>query len=211
MSWPLVVLAAVLGAAALLLAVVLDRRSRRRLLEPPDRTVPGLPADAAAPHYLSAEQASQPVAERTVPSSDDLDLDQALALEAGWADRRFAQDQVRAVLRDPVVVVVSAVGSVREALPLLEHTRGDRGLVLVAGEVEADTLETLAVNAVRGSLEVVVVQAGTETRHELVEALGCRPLDRAALQSGWAPADAFCLVTAWVSTDQTSWVWARLR
>ncbi len=207
MSWPVLIVAAVFGAAALALAVVADRRSRRRATEPPDREIPGF-SQQAPPRYLSAAEANQPATSRTAPTTDDLDVDQArLTLPAGWADHRFGNDQSRAVLRGPLVVVVDAIGSIREALPILEQVRHrDRGLVLVAGEVEADSLDTLAVNAVQDLLAVVVVEADAETRQQIATTLGCRPLDRITLQAGWVPDDAVVPVRAWVSTESGSWV-----
>ena len=216
MEWRIIVGAAALGALALMLAFLSDRRSRRRREQeslPPDRPVPGLVA-AAAPTYLSAEQANTPppdAPDQALAAGERETLSAARStpqLASGWADARFVTDQESgwAVLHDPLVVVVDEVGSVRELLPLVEKAAAaDRPLVVVTGGMDADILDTLAVNVVQRTRHALVVRHPPEDLRQAALDLGVDVVDRTSLQAGWCPPTFFSPVIVWVSSQSGSW------
>lgn len=215
MEWRIIVGAAVLGVLALALAFLSDRRSRRRRHQaslPPDRNIPNL--GESAPTYVSAEEANTPpagAAQQTIPAGERVELTAAGSapqLGSGWADPRFVTDQESgwAVLHDPLVVVVDEIGSVRELLPLVEKAAAaDRPLVVVAGAIEADALDTLAVNVVRRTRHALVVKHPAHDLRAAALELGIDVVDRTSLQAGWCPPTVFAHVTVWVSSKAGSW------
>ncbi|MHB1008964.1 MAG: hypothetical protein ACYC1E_06980 [Propionibacteriaceae bacterium] len=115
--------------------------------------------------------------------------------ESGWA-----------VLHDPLVVVVDEVGSVRELLPLVEKAAAaDRPLVVVTGGMDADTLDTLAVNVVQRTRHALVVRHPPEDLRQAALDLGVDVVDRTSLQAGWCPPTFFSPVIVWVSSQSGSW------
>lgn len=216
MDWRFVIGAAVLGALAITLALLADRRSRRLRQQaalPPDRAIPRL-AEDAVPAYVSGEDANTPPRGTDVVLSPE-DHDRLLAgstsssrLATGWADPRFVTHRSLdwAVLHDAMVVVVDAVGSVRELLPLLEKTTAaDKPLVVVTGSIDPDALDTLAVNVVQRHREAVVVTHPAEDLRAAALDLGVDVLGRTSLQAGWAPPTMFAHVDDWVSSKDSSW------
>ena len=216
MEWRIVIGAAVLGALAITLAVLADRRSRRRheqASKPPDRNIPRLATDAV-PAYVSGEQANTPPAGDVGVLSQD-ERDRLLAasssssrIASGWADPRFVThpELEWAVLRDAMVVVVEAVGSVRELLPLLEKaTAAGKPLVIVAGSLDPDALDTLAVNVLQRHRQAVVVRLPAGGLLAAALELGVDVVSRTSLQAGWAPPVVFAHVADWVSTKDASW------
>ncbi len=214
MDWRIMVGAAALGALALTLAFLSDRRSRQRREQeslPPDRLVPGLPA-GAGPAYVSVEVANTPPPDRSavaLPEAERAKLrGSAPQVGSGWADPRFVTDQESgwAVLHDPLVVVVEEVGSVRELLPLVEKAAAAaRPLVVVAGAMDRDALDTLAVNVVQGTRHALVVTHPAGGLRAVALDLGVDVVDRTSLQAGWCPPAIFAHVTVWVSATSGSW------
>jgi len=216
MEWRIIVGAAVLGVLALALAFLSDRRSRKRRHRaslPPDRNIPNL-EEAATPTYVSAEEANTPpagAAQQTIPAGERVELTAAGSapqLGSGWADPRFVTDQESgwAVLHDPLVVVVDEIGSVRELLPLVEKAAAaDRPLVVIAGAIEADALDTLAVNVVRRTRHALAVKHPAHDLRAAALELGIDVVDRTSLQAGWCPPTVFAHVTVWVSSKAGSW------
>ena len=208
--------AAGLGVLALGLACLSDRRSRKRRHQaslPPDRNIPNL-EETAAPSYVSAEEANPlpaGAAQQTLPAGERVELTAAGSapqLGSGWADPRFVTDQESgwAVLHDPLVVVVDEIGSVREMLPLVEKAAAaDRPLVVIAGAIEADALDTLAVNVVRRTRHALVVKHPAQDLRAAALELGVDVVDRTSLQAGWCPPTVFAHVTVWVSSKAGSW------
>jgi len=216
MEWQIIVGAAFLGVLALALAFLSDRRSRKRRHRaslPPDRNIPNL-EEPAAPAYVSAEEANTPpagAAPQTIPAGERVQLTAAGSapqLGSGWADPRFVTDQESgwAVLHDPLVVVVDEIGSVRELLPLVEKAAAaDRPLVVIAGAIEGDALDTLAVNVVRRTRHALVVKHPAQDLRAAALELGVDVVDRTSLQAGWCPPTVFAHVTVWVSSKAGSW------
>lgn len=216
MEWQIIIGAAALGCLALALAIIGDRRSRQRARLaslPPDRNIANLPAEAT-PAYISAEQANTPPRDApkqilSTAEHDELsDAGSRPQLLSGWADARFVTDQQTgwAVLHDPLVVVADMIGSVRELLPLVEKAdTSDRAFVIIAGSIDPDTLDTLAVNVVQGKRRALLVAHPASELQNVAADLGIEVIDRVSLQNGWCPPNVFAQVMTWASSKQASW------
>src|ERR1700754_692335 len=71
------------------------------------------------------------------------------------------QDRMEAVLEDPYILIANQkVGNVRELLPVLEQVmQGGKSLLIIAEDLEGESLATLIVNKLRGTFTGVAVKA----------------------------------------------------
>jgi len=86
-----------------------------------------------------------------------------MQFDNGWLSAYFVTDTERmeAVLENPLVLLYDKrISTMQGLLPLLEHAvKVQRSMLIVAEDVEAEALATLAVNKVRGTLHCVAVKA----------------------------------------------------
>jgi chaperonin GroEL len=93
----------------------------------------------------------------------DLEFTEGMQFDKGYISPYMVTDQERmeAVLEDPYVLIANQkIGSVRDVLPVLEQViQSGRPLLLIAEDVEGESLATLVVNKLRGTFTGVAVKA----------------------------------------------------
>jgi chaperonin GroEL len=93
----------------------------------------------------------------------DLEFTEGMQFDKGYISPYMVTDQERmeAVLEDPYVLIANQkIGSVRDILPVLEQViQSGRPLLIIAEDVEGETLATLVVNKLRGTFTGVAVKA----------------------------------------------------
>ena len=93
----------------------------------------------------------------------DLEFTEGMQFDNGYISPYMVTDQERmeAVLEDPYVLIAnSKIGSVRDILPVLEQViQSGRPLLIIAEDVEGESLATLVVNKLRGTFTGVAVKA----------------------------------------------------
>src|SRR5881398_3002375 len=93
----------------------------------------------------------------------DLEFTEGMQFDKGYISPYMVTDQERmeAVLEDPYVLIAnSKIGSVRDLLPVLEQViQSGKPLLIIAEDVEGETLATLVVNKLRGTFTAVAVKA----------------------------------------------------
>ncbi len=93
----------------------------------------------------------------------DLEFTEGMQFDKGYISPYMVTDQERmeAVLEDPYVLIAnSKIGSVRDILPVLEQViQSGRSLLIIAEDVEGESLATLVVNKLRGTFTGVAVKA----------------------------------------------------
>ena len=93
----------------------------------------------------------------------DLEFTEGMQFDKGYISPYMVTDQERmeAVLEDPFVLIAnSKIGSVRDVLPILEQViQSGRPLLIIAEDVEGESLATLVVNKLRGTFTGVAVKA----------------------------------------------------
>ncbi|MFZ0044115.1 MAG: chaperonin GroEL [Solirubrobacteraceae bacterium] len=93
----------------------------------------------------------------------DLEFTEGMQFDKGYISPYMVTDQERmeAVLEDPFVLIAnSKIGSVRDVLPVLEAViQSGRPLLIIAEDVEGESLATLVVNKLRGTFTGVAVKA----------------------------------------------------
>ena len=93
----------------------------------------------------------------------DLEFTEGMQFDKGYISPYMVTDQERmeAVLEDPYILIANQkIGSVRDILPILEQTiQSGKPLLIIAEDVEGETLATLVVNKLRGTFTGVAVKA----------------------------------------------------
>src|SRR6201747_802867 len=93
----------------------------------------------------------------------DLEFTEGMQFDKGYVSPYMVTDQERteAVLEDPYILIAnSKIGSVRDVLPVLEQViQSGKPLLIIAEDVEGESLATLVVNKLRGTFTGVAVKA----------------------------------------------------
>ncbi len=93
----------------------------------------------------------------------DLEFTEGMQFDKGYISPYMVtdQDRMEAVLEDPYVLIAnSKIGSVRDLLPVLEQViQSGKPLLIIAEDVEGESLATLVVNKLRGTFTGVAVKA----------------------------------------------------
>ncbi len=93
----------------------------------------------------------------------DLEFTEGMQFDKGYISPYMVtdQDRMEAVLDDPYVLIANQkIGSVRDVLPVLEQViQSGKPLLIIAEDVEGESLATLVVNKLRGTFTGVAVKA----------------------------------------------------
>jgi chaperonin GroEL len=93
----------------------------------------------------------------------DLEFTEGMQFDKGYISPYMVtdQDRMEAVLEDPYILIANQkIGSVRDILPVLEQTiQSGKPLLIIAEDVEGESLATLVVNKLRGTFTGVAVKA----------------------------------------------------
>jgi chaperonin GroEL len=93
----------------------------------------------------------------------DLEFTEGMQFDKGYISPYMVtdQDRMEATLEDPYILIANQkIGSVRDLLPVLEQTiQSGKPLLIIAEDVEGESLATLVVNKLRGTFTGVAVKA----------------------------------------------------
>src|SRR5919109_379023 len=93
----------------------------------------------------------------------DLEFTEGMQFDKGYISPYMVTDQERmeAVLEDPFILIANQkIGSVRDLLPVLEQViQSGKPILIIAEDVEGESLATLVVNKLRGTFTGVAVKA----------------------------------------------------
>ena len=93
----------------------------------------------------------------------DLEFTEGMQFDKGYISPYMVTDQERmeAVLEDPYILIANQkIGSVRDVLPVLEQViQSGKPILIIAEDVEGESLATLVVNKLRGTFTGVAVKA----------------------------------------------------
>ena len=93
----------------------------------------------------------------------DLEFTEGMQFDKGYISPYMVtdQDRMEAVLEDPYILIANQkIGSVRDMLPVLEQViQSGKPLLIIAEDVEGESLATLVVNKLRGTFTGVAVKA----------------------------------------------------
>src|SRR5437773_2145979 len=157
----------------------------------------------------------------------ELEFTEGMQFDKGYLSPYMITDAERmeAVLEDPYILVANQkIGAIKDILPLLEHViQAGKPLLIVAEDVEGESLATIVVNKLRGTFTAVAVKAPgfgdrrkrmlediailsgaeviteemglklEETKHRVEDALQAT---RAALEEGIVPGGGVALLNA---------------
>ncbi|MGZ5359149.1 MAG: chaperonin GroEL, partial [Solirubrobacterales bacterium] len=108
----------------------------------------------------------------------ELEFTEGMQFDKGYISPYMVtdQDRMEAVLEDPYILIANQkIGSVRDILPVLEQVmQGGKPLVIIAEDVEGESLATLVVNKLRGTFTGVAVKAPGfgDRRKRMLEDIG---------------------------------------
>src|SRR5881409_608530 len=93
----------------------------------------------------------------------DLEFTEGMQFDKGYISPYMVtdQDRMEATLEDPYILIANQkIGSVRDLLPVLEQViQSGKPLLIIAEDVEGESLATLVVNKLRGTFTAVAVKA----------------------------------------------------
>src|SRR4030081_1210183 len=93
----------------------------------------------------------------------DLEFTEGMQFDKGYISPYMVtdQDRMEATLEDPYILIANQkIGSVRDILPILEQTiQSGQPLLMMAEDVEGESLASLVVNKLRGTFTGVAVKA----------------------------------------------------
>ncbi len=93
----------------------------------------------------------------------DLEFTEGMQFDKGYISPYMVtdQDRMEAVLEDPYILIAnSKIGAVRELLPVLEQVmQSGKPILVIAEDVEGESLATFVVNKLRGTFSGVAVKA----------------------------------------------------
>jgi chaperonin GroEL len=93
----------------------------------------------------------------------DLEFTEGMQFDKGYISPYMVtdQDRMEATLEDPFILIANQkIGSVRDILPVLEQViQSGKPILIIAEDVEGETLATLVVNKLRGTFTGVAVKA----------------------------------------------------
>src|SRR5437588_3856587 len=108
----------------------------------------------------------------------DLEFTEGMQFDKGYISPYMVtdQDRMEAVLEDPYILIANQkIGSVRDVLPVLEQViQSGKPLLVIAEDVEGESLATLVVNKLRGTFTGVAVKAPGfgDRRKRMLEDIG---------------------------------------
>ena len=92
----------------------------------------------------------------------DLEFTEGMQFDKGYISPYMVtdQDRMEAVLEDPYIIANQKIGSVRDILPVLEQViQSGKPILVIAEDVEGESLATFVVNKLRGTFTGVAVKA----------------------------------------------------
>src|SRR5437660_1475482 len=93
----------------------------------------------------------------------DLEFTEGMQFDKGYISPYMVtdQDRMEAVLEDPYILIANQkIGSVRDLLPVLEQViQSGKPILIIAEDVEGESLATLVVNKLRGTFTGLAVKA----------------------------------------------------
>ena len=93
----------------------------------------------------------------------DLEFTEGMQFDKGYISPYMVtdQDRMEAMLEDPYILIANQkIGSVRDILPVLEQViQSGKPILIIAEDVEGESLATLVVNKLRGTFTGVAVKA----------------------------------------------------
>ena len=122
----------------------------------------------------------------------DLEFTEGMQFDKGYISPYMVtdQDRMEATLEDPYILIANQkIGSVRDILPILEQViQSGKPLLIIAEDVEGESLATLVVNKLRGTFTGVAVKAPGLRRPPQADAGGHRhPIGRRGHHRGDGP------------------------